>query len=54
MTALLGHRRTGTAGPPTWWASWMVRSAALTLGALARAYTASARPAWLRPVGEEP
>jgi PadR family transcriptional regulator PadR len=26
----------------------------LAQGALARAYTASARPAWLRPVGEEP
>jgi PadR family transcriptional regulator, regulatory protein PadR len=26
----------------------------LAKGALARAYTASARPAWLRPVGEEP
>jgi hypothetical protein len=33
MTALLGHRRTGTAGPPTWWASWAVCSAALALGA---------------------
>jgi hypothetical protein len=31
MTALLGHRRTGAAGTPTWWASWAVRSASLPL-----------------------
>ena len=31
MTALLGSRGTGQAGPPTWWASLVVRSAALPL-----------------------
>jgi hypothetical protein len=31
MTVLLRHRRTGAAGGPTWWASLVVRSAALPL-----------------------
>ena len=31
MTALLGSRGTGQAGPPTWWASLLVRTAALPL-----------------------
>ena len=31
MTALLGSRGTGQAGRPTWWASLVVRSAALPL-----------------------
>jgi len=31
MTALMGSRGTGQAGQPTWWASLMVRSAALPL-----------------------
>ena len=31
MTALLGSRGTGQAGHPTWWASLVVRSAALPL-----------------------
>ena len=31
MTALLGSRGTGPAGQPTWWASLVVRSAALPL-----------------------
>ena len=31
MTALLGSRGTGQAGRPTWWASVVVRSAALPL-----------------------
>ena len=31
MTALLRHRRAGTAGTPRWWASWAVRSASLPL-----------------------
>jgi hypothetical protein len=31
MTAQLGSRGTGQAGPPTWWASWAVRSASLPL-----------------------
>jgi hypothetical protein len=31
MTALMGSRGTGQAGPPTWWASLVVRSAALPL-----------------------
>jgi hypothetical protein len=33
MSALLGSRGTGQAGPPTWWASWAVRSASLPLPA---------------------
>jgi hypothetical protein len=31
MTAMARHRPAGTAGQPTWWASWTVRSAALSL-----------------------
>jgi hypothetical protein len=31
MIALLGHRRTGAADQPTWWASWAVRSASVPL-----------------------
>ena len=31
MTALMGSRGTGQAGQPTWWASLVVRSAALPL-----------------------
>ena len=31
MTALLGSRGTGQAGQPTWWASLVVRTAALPL-----------------------
>jgi hypothetical protein len=31
MTALKGSRGTGQAGPPTWWASFAVRSASLPL-----------------------
>jgi hypothetical protein len=31
MTVLLRHRRAGAAGGPTWWASLIVRSAALPL-----------------------
>ena len=31
MTALMGSRGTGQAGRPTWWASLVVRSAALPL-----------------------
>jgi hypothetical protein len=31
MTALMGSRGTSHAGPPTWWASLVVRSAALPL-----------------------
>jgi hypothetical protein len=31
MTALLRRRRAGTAGHPTWWASWAVRSASVPL-----------------------
>ena len=31
MTTRLGSRGTGQAGQPTWWATWVVRSAALPL-----------------------
>ena len=31
MTALMGSRGTSQAGQPTWWTSWVVRSAALPL-----------------------
>jgi hypothetical protein len=31
MTAMARHRPAGTADQPTWWASWTVRSAALSL-----------------------